>query len=103
MLGYILEAMAISGYEKIYPAYVETALKYRYSPTEGDSEMIDVIFQNRILSFSWLYSNDMFPRMMDHLLSKDTFTYSSYIAGGMKKNEAWVKRLQDRMLALGEN
>jgi len=103
MLGYILEAMAISGYERIYPAYVETALKYRYSPTEGDSKVIDMLFQNRILSFSWLYSNYMFPRMMDDLLSKDTFTYSSYIAQGLKRNEAWVKRLQDKMLDLGEN
>jgi len=103
MLGYVLEAMAISGYEKIYPAYVETALKYRYSPSEDDSEMVDMIFKNRILSFSWLYSNELFPRMMDHLFTKDSFTYSSYIAAGRKKNEAWIQRLQDKMLDLGDN
>jgi len=102
MLGFVLEAMAIAGYEKIYPAYVETALKYRYSPTEDDSEVIDMIFQNRIMGFSYIYNNTLFPLMMDDVFEKETFTYSSYIASGMKKNEAWLKRLQENLLALGE-
>jgi len=103
MLGYVIEAMAISGYEKIYPAYVETALKYRYSPSQDDSKVIDMIFQNRIMGFSYLYHNYFFPLMMDELFEKETFTYSSYIASGMKKNEAWVKKLQNALLDLGEN
>jgi len=102
-LGYVLEALAIAGYEKIYPAYVETALKYRYSPTEDDSEVVDMLFKNRILGFSWLYNNEQFPRMMDHLFAKDTFAYSSYIATGRKKNETWIQRLQDKLLDLGDN
>jgi len=102
MLGYVIEAMAIAGYERIYPAYVETALKYRYSPTEDDSKVIDMIFRNRIMGFSYLYHNYFFPLMMDDVFDKDTFTYASYIASGMKKNEAWVKKLEERLLALGD-
>ena len=77
-------------------------MKYRYSPTEDDSKVIDMIFQNRIMGFSYLYHNYFFPLMMDDLFEKETFTYASYIASGMKKNEAWVKKLEKTLLALGE-
>jgi len=100
-LGYVLEAMAIAGYEIIYPAYVDTALKYRYSPTEDDSEVIDMIFKNRRFGFSWMYNNNLFPRMMEHLFTYDGFNYASYVAANMKKNQAWVERLQANFEALG--
>jgi len=104
MLGYVLEAMAISGYEKIYPAYVETALKYRYSPTEDDSKVIDMIFKNRRYGFSWMYNNYLFPRMMDVLFADgvNSFNYASYVASNKRRNEAWIEKLEKQFLNLGE-
>jgi len=105
MLGYILEAMAIAGYEYIYPAYVETALKYRYSPTEDDSKVIDMIFKNRRYGFSWMYNNNLFPRMMEELFADgvNSFKYASYIASNTRRNEVWLDRLEDKFIDLGDN
>ena len=104
MLGYVMEAMAIAGYEKIYPAYVETALKYRYSPTEDDSKVIDMIFKNRRYGFSWMYNNYLFPRMMDVLFADgvNSFNYASYVASNKRRNEAWIEKLEKQFLNLGE-
>lgn len=54
--GAIAEAMSYAGYKYLKPAYVDVALKNRYSDDDS-REMIDLAFNNRIISFTYLYSN----------------------------------------------
>ncbi len=94
MIGYVIEAMAISGYEMILPAYCDTALKGRYSVDMDSSAMLDIIFENRILGFSYLYSNHgNFPWMLNNLMKSNSFDYASYVAKNMNSNEAWAEKI----------
>lgn len=95
MVGYVIEAMAISGYEMILPAYCESALKGRYATDEDSTAMLDIIFANRVLGFSYLYNNDNFPQMMNTLMSSKSFDYASYVAKNMSANETWVQKIVD--------
>lgn len=95
MVGYVIEAMAISGYELILPAYCDSALKGRYATDEDSTAMLDIIFENRVLGFSYLYSNENFPQMMNTLMASNSFDYASYVAKNMSSNEAWVQKVVD--------
>lgn len=93
MVGYVIEAMAITGYEMILPAYCESALKGRYATDEDSTAMLDIIFTNRVLGFSYLYSNENFPQMMNTLMASQSFDYASYVAKNMSSNQAWVDKV----------
>lgn len=95
LTGYVIEAMAISGYDMILPAYCDSALKGRYATDEDSAAMLDIIFENRVLGFSFLYSDNNFPRMMDDLMPANSFDYASYVAKNMSSNEAWVQKIVD--------
>lgn len=55
--GLIIEALSAEGYRKVYPAYFEVALKSRYADQTDDAKMFDIIMNNNILSFSYMYGN----------------------------------------------
>lgn len=97
MLGYVIEAMAIAGYEKILPAYCDSALKGRYSIDKDSSAMIDIIFENRILGFSYMYVNaatsNGYPLLVNQLMYENSFNYSSTIKKGQKLNEKGVENI----------
>ena len=51
----ITEAMNIEGYHTVFPAYYETALKTRYADDTDAAQMIDIIHDNAVFAFSYLY------------------------------------------------
>ena len=53
--GMIIEAMSAEGHKVIRPAYIEVALKSRYAIDTGASEMLEIIFANRVLSGGYLF------------------------------------------------
>ena len=55
-VGAVLEAMAYSGYKYVRPAYCEQTLQTRYATDPDCSEMLNLIFDNRVISFAYLYS-----------------------------------------------
>ncbi len=59
----ITEAMNIEGYYTVFPVYFETALKTRYADDTEDAKMMQMIFDNRVLSFSYLYGGFSSPAM----------------------------------------
>ncbi len=93
MMGYIIEAMAVAGYELVLPAYCDTALKGRYSVDKDSTAMLDIIFENRVLGFSYLYSDSNFPQMINTLMKSNSFDYASYVAKNMAANEKWVEKV----------
>ena len=55
-LGVVIEAMSAEGYRTVQPAYKDIALKIRYANDKDSSEMLDIIYRNRLLSAAYLYT-----------------------------------------------
>ncbi len=49
MTGTILEALHCLSYEKVIPAYYDISLKGKYSRDDESAEMLDLIFQSRVI------------------------------------------------------
>lgn len=95
--GIITEAMSYAGYKNILPAYCEKALKGRYSTDEESAEMLDMIFQNRIISFSYLFVN-MVPGGMQYMLIANTVknnNVASYYQSNESKEEAVMAKITE--------
>ncbi len=59
--GLIIEALSAEGYRRVFPAYFEQALKVRYADQTDDAKMIDIVNENVILSFTYMYGNYASP------------------------------------------
>lgn len=95
--GIIVEAMSYAGYKHILPAYCEKALKNRYSTDQDSAEMLDMIFQNRIISFSYLFVN-MVPSGMQYLLIANTIkenNVASYYQANESKENAVIQTVSE--------
>lgn len=57
MTGIIVEALNFEGYKRVFPAYYEIALKSRYADQGDDANMIDIVHDNVIMSFTYLFGN----------------------------------------------
>jgi len=55
--GIIIEAMSAEGYKTLIPAYYEVALKAKYLRDEDSVKMLDLVTENRTISFSYCYDN----------------------------------------------
>jgi len=55
--GMIVEAMSAEGYRKVQPAYTETVMKERYATDKDSVEMLDIIFNNRMLAAGYLLAD----------------------------------------------
>lgn len=95
----IVEAMSAEGYKKVIPAYYEIALKNRYSYDTDSADMLDIMFENRVLSFSYMYGGGSgFQHIINNILSsKQNFT--SYYAAN---ESAQLKRIETIMAYYGE-
>ena len=55
--GIILEALSAEGYKQVIPIYYEKALKAKYLQDEESTKILDLITENRTISFSYLHDN----------------------------------------------
>ncbi len=94
--GIITEAMSYEGYKTILPAYREVALKQRYAQDPDSAEMLDIIFKNRWLSFSYIYGTSAsFQNILNKLVPSDTLEFASYYAS----NEPAQQQIVDNINA----
>lgn len=56
LLGIIIEAMSAEDYKIVRPAYFDVALKTKFTYDEDSAEMLDIIGNNIVLDFSYIYS-----------------------------------------------
>lgn len=96
--GMITEAMSYYGWKLILPAYCETALKNRYSTDKESAEMLDLIFQNRTISFAYLFVN-MGPGMQLRLLIDTIGQNKSDVASYYAKNEQKELSVMEKVTA----
>ena len=86
-IGIVIEALSAEGYKQVFPAYFELALKVRYADQTEDSEMMDIVQENAILSRNYLYGNFASPYLK---LFEDLFnakTPSTDVASYAAKSE----------------
>jgi hypothetical protein len=96
--GLITEALNFEGYKLVFPAYYEIALKSRYADQTDDANMIDIVHNNVIMSFTYLYGNYTSPysNMFETLFNAKT--PSTDVASYAAKNEkAQTKRVETIM------
>ncbi len=55
--GLILEALAFEGYDKITPAYIDTALKGKYTRDVESEAMVDIALDGRWFDFGYINSS----------------------------------------------
>lgn len=58
--GMIVEAMSAEGYRTVQPAYTETVMKERYATDKDSVEMLDIIFNGRLLAGGYLYADSKY-------------------------------------------
>lgn len=94
-IGLVIEALNAEGYRRVYPAYFEISMKSRYADQQEDAQMLDIIHDNMIISFSYLYS--------DGVSSYNALFDSIYRASGINTDVAsWAaKREKSNLKRLG--
>ena len=86
--GLILESMAYAGKTNVEPAYIEVAMKTRYAADPDTAEMLEMIFNNRLVSAGYFYSN------LDTLsMAHDVF----WMKGGAEPEIASWYKSQEKM------
>ncbi len=94
--GIIVEAMSYAGYEHIMPAYKESALKSRYAQDEESSKVLELVFENRVISFAYVlsYVNSNFNAAQRGLLTTaENMTLASYIQERTNEEEAVIAKV----------
>lgn len=96
-VGIIVEALNYEGYKKAFPAYYELALKSRYADQTDDAAMIDIIYKNDIISFTYMFGNYASPysNLFDNLFnaSNPSTDVASYAAKNEKTQTKYVEKL----------
>jgi hypothetical protein len=55
----VIEAMASEGYREVTPAVFETALKLRYSNTDKDARMFDILRNTTVMEIGLIFSDQI--------------------------------------------
>ncbi len=98
-IGLVSEALNAEGYKQVYPAYYEVAMKSRYADQTEDAQMLDLIHDNVIISFTYLNGNykSIYNIMLENLFnaSSPTTDVASWCAKNEKTQIAHVEKLQE--------
>ena len=95
-VGIILEAMAYAGYKHILPAYCEKTLKTRYATDPDCSEMLNLIFDNQVISFAYLFANAV-PQGMQFRFIADTVERNK-VASFFKSKQRKEQKMLDTIM-----
>lgn len=88
-VGIITEALNIEGYRQVYPAYFEVTMKSRYADGTDDAKMLDIIHDNTVISFTYLYGkNKSAYNVMLNDLFRNKNKMSSDVASWAAKHES---------------
>lgn len=102
--GLIIEALSAEGYRQVFPAYFEEALKVRYADQTDDAKMIDIVNENVILSFTYMYGDYASPynKMLSTLfnIKSPSTDVASYSASIRTAQEARCKSITEKFRSL---
>ena len=93
--GMIIEAMSAEAYRTVYPNYYEYALKGRYANDEESVKMIDIMFENRVLSYSYIYAGSgVLQQVVNNVLTQGG-NFASYYEKNSKVDEKRIEQLNE--------
>ena len=98
-IGIVVEALNAEGYKNVYPAFYEVAMKNRYADQSDDAKMLDIIHDNVITSFTYLFGNysSAYNTLFSDLFTAATPNYNvaSWDARKAIKEESRIKYLME--------
>lgn len=56
MAGAVMEALSASNYDKVFPAYFETAMKVKYARDLDSARMLDLLRSSTVMNFEYIYN-----------------------------------------------
>ena len=95
MVGAVLEAMAYNGYKFIRPAYCEQTLQSRYATDPDCADMLNLILDNRVISFAYLFSQSVSGGLQSNLIANATpqMTLGSLAKSTVKAEQKSLKKI----------
>lgn len=89
--GMLIEALSAESYRQVIPRYYEYALKGRYANDPESVKMLDIMFKNRVLSFSYIYGGggSCFQQIVNNVLTNKG-NFASYYESNKSKEEARI-------------
>ena len=98
-VGIVTEALNIEGYKQVYPAYFEVTMKSRYADQTDDAKMLDIIHDNTVISFTYMYGNNKsaYNTMLNDLFRSKTKP-SSDVASWAAKHEASQEKYLEELM-----
>lgn len=101
-IGFILEALSAQGYRTIYPAYYEEAMQNRYSTDAESKQILSMLHQYRVISFSYVYGGkECYSRALNTLIAeRQSKDYASFLAEGADAAEQKLIKLRDLFAGL---
>ena len=97
--GILIESMSAEGYKTVFPAFYEIALKDKFLYDEESVQILDMIYDRAVLSFSYMYEKyPGFSQTFSTLFNTSTPSadFASYYA---KNEKAALDRLDVIMQA----
>lgn len=91
--GYFLEAIASESRYMLLPEYYEVTLKGKISRDEESSEMLDIIFSNRIYDLGQIFDPGGFSNTLIYM----TMTYDRDAASKWAKSQRMINTTLDRL------
>ncbi len=96
--GIVIEALNDEGYKRVYPAFYEIAMKNRYADQTEDAQMMDLVRDTTITSFTYLFGDysSVYNIMLEKLFNKSPSTdVASWCAKNEKKQVKHVQKLME--------
>ena len=94
-VGIITEALNAESMREVYPAYYEIALKKKYSYDDESVKVLDMVVDNRVFDFGYVYDgwkgmSFYIQRLIGDQKSKD---FESYYAKNGPASEKYYEKL----------
>ena len=97
MVGIITEALNIEGSKQVYPAYFEISMKSRYADQTDDAKMLDIIHENTVISFTYLYGRNRsaYNTMLNDLFHDKSSVNSDVASWAARTDAAQRRRVEE--------
>lgn len=104
-VGIITEALNAESHKIVFPAYYEIALKVKYAHDDESVKMLDMIVENRIFDFGYVYDNwrGVSFLFQDMLGTKKTSDFASNYASKGRAAELYYDSLFEHFDFIAEN
>ncbi len=96
LTGMMIEALSAEGYKNVQPAYFDIAMKQKFTSDTESITMLDIIADNRVLDFGYLYCGDLkLCRFITFLLTenKPSTDFDSFYAKNQSKEQANIDKI----------